>query len=255
VTYWRLKEVENLSETGRRVYYLAALAIVAMVLVSSLVVTRPPPATLTNASKTIQVTGTGTVSAAPDQAILSLGVQTQASTATEATAENAAAMASVINALTAAGVSKDSIQTTSYNLNPVNSNPANQSVPPAIIGYVAINTIQVTLNDLGSVGKVLDQAISAGANQVQGITFTLSNQSMDTLQKQALQLALQDADNQAKATAATLGITIVGPISVTPGYVFQPVYNRLNAVPAAQTPIQPGTLQVTATVQVTYQFS
>lgn len=243
--------------TGRRVYYLAALAIVAMVLLCSLAVTRPPPAIPSNsAPKTIQVTGTGTVSGAPDQALLDLGVQTQASTATQATSENAAAMTNVINALTAAGVSKDSIQTISYSLNPVYSNPVNESVPPTIIGYVAVNTIQVTISDLGSVGKVLDEAISAGVNEVQGLTFTLSSATLAMLQKQALQLALQDADNQAKATAATLGVTIIGPISITPGYVFQPVsYSRLSATPQAQTPIQAGTLQVTATVQITYQFS
>jgi hypothetical protein len=258
MTHSWLKEVEELSETtGRRVYSLAALAIVAMVLVSLLVVVRPPPATSSNAApKTIQVTGTGTVSAAPDQALLDLAVQTQAATATQATTENAADMTNAINALTALGVSKDSIQTISYSLTPVYSNPVNQSVRPTIIGYVAVNAIQVTVNDLGSVGKVLDQAISAGINEVQGLTFTLSNATLATLQKRAIQLALQDADSQAKATAATLGITIVGPISVTPGYVFQPIsYNRFSAAPQAQTPIQAGTIQVSATVQVTYQFS
>lgn len=242
--------------TGRRVYYLAALAIIAMVLVSALVVTRPPTTLSNIPSKTIQVTGTATVSSAPDEALLDLAVQTQASTATQATTENAAAMTNVINALTAAGVGKDSIQTISYSLNPVYSNPVNQSVPPTIIGYVAVNEIQVTLNDLGSVGVVLDKAISAGVNEVQGLTFTFSSTTLATLEKQALQLALQDADSQAKATATTLGVEIIGPISVTPGYVFQPInYSRFSAAPQAQTPIQTGTLQVTATVQVTYQFS
>jgi len=242
---------------SRRVYYLAALAMVAMVVVSSVALTRPPIAVSSSSPKTIQVTGTGTLSAAPDQALLDLAVQTQASTATLATSENAAIMTNVINALTSAGISNDSIQTTSYSLTPVYSNPVNQSVAPSIIGYDAVNAIQVTLSNLGSVGKVLDQAISAGANQVQGIAFTLSNTALASLQKQALQLALQDADNQAKATAAALGLTIVGPISVSPGYVFQPVsYSRLNvAVPETPTPVQPGTLQVSATVQVTYQFS
>jgi len=243
---------------SRRVYYLAALTIVAMVVVSSVALTRPPLAVSSSSSpKTIQVTGTGTLSAAPDQALLDLAVETQASTATLATSENAAIMTNVINALTSAGISNDSIQTTSYSLTPVYSNPVNQSVAPSIIGYDAVNAIQVTLSNLGSVGKVLDQAISAGANQVQGITFTLSNTALANLQKQALQLALQDADNQAKATAAALGVTIVGPISVSPGYIFQPVnYSRLNvAVSETATPVQPGTLQVSATVQVTYQFS
>jgi hypothetical protein len=196
------------------------------------------------------------VSASPDQAILDLAVETRASTATQATAENAATMTSVINALTAAGINSDSIQTTSYTLTPIYSNPTNQSIPPSIVGYDAVNAIQVTLNNLGSVGKMLDQAISAGANQIQGITFTLSSATLTALQKQALKLALQDADSQAKATATALGVTIVGPISVTPGYVFQPVnYSRFSAVAQTPTPIQSGTLQVTATVQVTYAFN
>jgi len=240
---------------GRRIYYLTALTIIAIVLVSAVALTRPPPTSLTNsATKTIQVTGTGTVSASPDQAILYLAVQTQAATATQATSENAEAMANVIATLTTAGIDKNSIQTVSYTLTPTYSSPANQSVPPTIIGYIAVNSIQVTVNDLGSIGKILDQAISAGANEVQGVSFTLSSSTLATIQKQALQAALTDADGQAKALATTLGVTIVGPISVTPGYEFQPTnYSRFAATP--QTPIESGTLQVTATVQVTYAFT
>ena len=242
---------------GRRIYYLTALAIIAMVFVSAIALTRPPPTSLTNsAQKTIQVTGTGTVSASPDQAILYLGVQTQATTATQATSDNAIAMANVITALTNAGIDKNSIQTVSYTLTPTYSNPVNQSVPATIIGYIAVNAIQVTVNDLGAIGKILDQAISAGANQVQGVSFTLSSSTLATIQNQALQLALTDADSQAKTMATSLGVTIVGPISVTPGYEFQPTnYNRFAAAATAQTPIQSGTLQVTATAQVTYAFT
>lgn len=225
-------------------------------MVSAVALTRPPPTSLTNpTTKTIQVTGTGTVSASPDEAILYLGVQTQAATATQATSENAAAMANVITALTSAGIDKNSIQTVSYTLTPTYSNPVNQSVAPAIIGYVAVNEIQVTVSDLNSIGKILDQAISAGANQVQGVSFTLSSSALATLQKQALQVALTDADGQAKALATTLGVSIVGPISVTPGYQFQPTNYPSRYAATAQTPIQSGTLQVTATVQVTYAFA
>jgi len=248
-----------LSETAtRRAHYLIALAIVAMVVVSSVALTRPPqPILSSSSSKTIQVTGTGTVSAAPDEALLTLAVESEASTATLATQENAISMTSVLKALGAIGVGNDSIQTISYSLNPVYSNPVNQSVAPTIIGYDVVNTIQVTLNGIQSVGNVLDQAVSAGVNHVQEITFTLSTTTMTNLQKQAVQLALQDAQAQATATAATLGVTLIGPVSVTPSYVFQPVsYNRFNgAIPQAQTPIQGGTLEVTATVSVTYDFS
>ena len=244
-----------MSETASRSYYLTALAIIAIVIVTAIALTRLPPASLSNSTtKTIQVTGTGTVSASPDQAILSLAVQTQGATATQATSANAIAMANVIAALTNAGIGNSSIQTVSYTLSPTYSNPVNQSVPPVIIGYIAVNVIQVTVNDLRSVGRILDLAISAGANQVQGVSFTLSSYTLAALQKEALQLALADADGQAKAMATTLGVTIVGPISVTPGYEFQPTnYSRLAAT--AETPIQSGTLQVTATAQVTYAFT
>jgi uncharacterized protein YggE len=201
------------------------------------------------------VTGTATLAAAPDEALLDLAVQTQATTATEATSSNAAAMSKVMVALAGAGISNDSIQTISYTLTPVYQNNVNQSAPSVIIGYTAINEIEVTVKNLGAVGQILDQAISAGINQVQGITFTLADTHLATLQKQAFQQAIQDANGQANALATTLGVTITGPISVTPGYTYQPTnYSRLAAA-VPQTQIQPGTLQVTATVQVIYAFT
>lgn len=250
--------MRDLSETSnRRIYYLAAIAIVAIVLISAVAVVRPPPPEVrtTASQKTIQVTGTATVAAAPDEALLDLAVQTQGATATEATTSNAAAMSKVMAALAGAGISNDSIQTISYTLTPVYQNNVNQSAPSIIIGYTAINEIQVTVKNLGAVGQVLDQAISAGINQVQSITFTLTDAHLTALQNQASQMAIQDADAQAKALASTLGVTISGPVSVSPGYTFQPTnYSRL-AASAPETQIQPGTLQVTATVQVTYQFT
>ncbi len=241
----------------KRIYYLAAVAMVAIVLISAIAVARPPVITTGNGnvvSKTLQVTGTGTVSASPEEAVLYLAVQTQAASAGEATASNAAAMAKVIQALINSGVDKNSIETVSYSLSPIYENNPNQSEPSRIVGYAARNAIQVTLTDLTTVGNVLDASVSAGANDVQGIMFTLSSATLATLQKQALGEAVQDADAQAKAVASSLGVNITGPISVSPGYMFQANYQRLAATPQT-TPIQPGTLQVTATVQVTYQFA
>ncbi len=242
---------------ARRIYYLAAIAIVAMVLISAITLTRPlgpqviPPTPIT---KTLQVTGVGTVSANPDEAVLLLAVQTQAASATQATSDNAAIMSKVMEALVNAGIGKDSIETSSYSLTPIYESKPDQTTPPRILGYVARNAIQVTLTDLASVGKVLDVALMAGANEVQGVIFTLSTSTLATLQSQALQLAIQDADAKAKAMTTSLGVKMVGPISVTPGYTFQPTFEKLaQAVPA--TPIQPGTVEITATVQVTYEFA
>ncbi len=242
---------------NRRVYYLAAVAMVTIVLISAIAVIRPPTIQTIGqnpAPKTLQVTGVGTVTADPDQAVLVLAVQTQAVSATQAAGDNAAAMTKVMEALGSIGIDKNSIETVSYTLSPVYENNPDQTMPSKIVGYSAINTIQVTIQDFSLVGKAIDAAVSAGANEVQGIMFTFSNAKLATLQKQALGQAIQDADGQARAMASSLGVSIVGPISVTPGFNFQPSYQRLSAS-SQPTPIQPGTLQVTATVQVTYEFA
>jgi len=242
---------------GRRIYYLAAIAIVAIVLVSAIATIRPSVAQANNATdstKTLQVTGVGSVSASPDQALVLLAVQTQAESATQATGDNAAIMSRVMDALVNAGLSKSSIETVSYSLMPVYESKPDQTAPPKILGYVSRNAIQVTITDFNAIGKALDASIAAGVNEVQGVTFTLSSGTLAALEKQALQLAIQDADGKAKSTASALGVTIVGPISVTPGYMFQPTVEKLSAT-AQQTPIQPSTLQITATVQVTYEFA
>lgn len=242
---------------NRRVYYLAAVAMVAIVLISAITVIRPPTIQTIGqnpAPKTLQVTGVGTVTAAPDQAVLVVAVQTQAVSATQAAGDNAAAMTKVMEALGSIGIDKNSIETVSYTLSPVYENNPDQTMPSKIVGYSAINTIQVTIQDFSLVGKAIDAAVSAGANEVQGIMFTFSSAQLATLQKQALGQAIRDADGQARAMSSSLGVSIVGPISVTPGFNFQPNYQRLSAS-SQPTPIQPGTLQVTATVQVTYQFA
>lgn len=243
--------------SSRRIHYLAAVAIVAIVMISVIAATRPiniqTPST-TPQPKTLQVTGEGTVSAIPDEALLLLAVQTQSTSATQASSDNAAIMSKVMDALVSAGISKSAIETVSYSLTPVYENKQDQTTPPRIVGYVARNAIQVTINDFALVGKALDAAIDAGVNEVQGIVFTLSTTAYAAIEKQALQLAIQDADAKAKDMASNLGVTLIGPISVSPAYTFQPAFERLTTA-TTQTPIQPGSLQVTANVQIVYQFA
>ena len=241
----------------RRIYYLAAVAIVAIVLISAVATTRPLTIQTGNTPpqvKTLQVTGQGTVSVIPDEALLLLAVQTQATSANQASSDNAAIMSNVMDAIASAGISKSAIQTVSYSLTPMYEYKQDQTTPPRIVGYTARNAIQVTITEFGLVGKALDAAIGAGANEVQGVVFTLSRTSYASIEKQALHLAIQDADAKAKDIATSLGVSLVGPISVSPGYTFQPLFEKLTT-PAAQTPIQPGPLQVTANVQIVYQIA
>jgi len=242
---------------SRRIYYLAAVVLVAIVLISVVADSRPvtfqsggTPAQV----KTLQVTGEGTVSAPPDEVLLLLAVQTQSASANQASSENAAIMSSVIGALANLGIAKSAIQTVSYSLTPIYPPNQDQTAPAKIVGYTAQNAIQVTLSDFSLVGKALDAAIGAGVNEVQGVIFTLTQTTYANIEQQALQLALQDGSTKAKAMASTLGVTLLGPVSVIPGFTSQPVPQRLTSS-AVQTPIQPGTLQVTVNVQITYQIA
>jgi len=241
----------------RRIYYLAAVAIVAIVLISVVANSRPVSFQLPETSaqvKTLQVTGEGTVSATPDEALLLLAVETQSISASQASSNNAAIMVNVIAALTNLGIPKSAIETVSYSLTPVYSPNQDQTAPAKIVAYTAENSIQVSLSDFSLVGKALDAAIGAGVNDVQGVVFTLTQSTYANIEEQAMQLALQDGGAKAKAIASTLGVTLGAPVSIVPGYSAQPVPERLTAS-AVQTPIQPGALQVTVNVQITYQIS
>jgi len=241
---------------SKRIYYLSAIAIVALVLIGVFAAARPITVQTpgSNSTKTLQVNGVGTISATPDEVLLYLAVETQSATATQATQDNAGTMSQVFLALVNAGISKVSISTVSYSLTPTYDNKPDQTTSSKIIGYIARNSIQVTLTNVSRVGMVLDTAVAAGANEVGGITFTFTSQTYAALQKQALQLAIQDASGQAQSMATALGVHVVGPISVTTGYSYQPSIERM-ATANAQTPIQPGTLQIAANVQITYEIS
>jgi uncharacterized protein YggE len=243
------------------------LAIVGLILISALSISfsgLQQLGTQTSNSKTIQVSGTGSVSSAPNEAIITLAVQTQDTSATNAVSENAALMNKVVQALLSIGVDQNEIQTSSYTLTIQTMTTTTTTVTPMqtvqpmlqssnTIQYVARNTIQVTLTNVTLVGPALDAAVNAGVNEVDGVTFTFTPQLTASLQKEAIQLATQDAANQANAIASALGLKLIGPISITPSFN-QPFYQAFAAA-SNPTPIQPGTLQLTAQVQATYQFS
>ena len=266
--------------------YVTALAIIALVVVSVFAITRPTTVvggTGATTQRTITVNGVGTVETAPDEAILTLAVTNQAATADQAAKDNANTASRVIDAILGLSLSKsitkDDITTVDYSLTPVYSQadkcvtttttevplPPGDTKPqvtctatmPQLVGYAVRNAIQVTVKDMNSIGKVLDAATGAGANEISGISFTFTSGTYANLQKQALQKAIQDASGQAQTTATALGVHITGVVSVNPAYVYQPYINsKVNtAAGAASTPIQTGTLQVTVNVQVVYEVS
>ncbi|MFN8222907.1 MAG: SIMPL domain-containing protein [Gaiellales bacterium] len=197
----------------------------------------------TTARDTVTVSGTGAVSAVPDRATISAGVETRAATAQKALSDNSADMQKVINALKTAGGTK--ITTSTVSLSPSTTPDGTPN------GFVATNTVTAEFT-LGAAGKGLDAAVAAGANTVWGPTFT--NSDLDALYKKALQSAVADAKAHAEVLATAAGRK-VGPVisiseaSASPG----PLYAAKDSAGAA-TPIVSGAQDTTATVSVTYEL-
>jgi uncharacterized protein YggE len=204
---------------------------------------------------TMTVTASAQVRAVPDMAIIQLGVSSRGSTAQEAMAKNNAAMGQIVDALKKLGIPDDHLQTSYVNLSPVYSNPPPRDPPiaPQLIGFDASNVLAAELTDLTKVGPAIDVSVAGGANQIQGISFQLSDDQ--PFKVQALQAAGARARAKADALALGLGVTISSVASATESDVQVTPVNRGVTAPAPAdtgTPVLPGELIVQAQVQVEF---
>ncbi len=197
----------------------------------------------------IRVHGEATVTVQPDQARIDIGVTTQTQTAQAAAADNAQRLEAVLTELRRALGAGAEIKTVSYSLNPDYRYPK-EGGEPTITGYTATNVVRVTLNDLTRVGQAIDAATKSGANQVHRLQFTLKDEQ--AAQSQALRAAAVKAKAKAESLAQALGLKIARVLSVveSSGDV-QPIMRDVTlarAEAAASTPVEPGTIEVRATV-------
>jgi uncharacterized protein YggE len=195
----------------------------------------------------ISVTGEATVSVAPDLAQIDAGVTSEAKTAREASDANNAAMGKVLLALKSASIDEKDFQTSRLSLQPQAA--PNRPGPASIVGYRASNRVTIRLRDVTKVASVIDTLVAAGANDVGGINFTVSQASklLDEAREQAIADARRKADIYAKAAGVSLG----APLSITEEGGHGPIpYRRMAAGMAASTPVAQGeeTLQVTVSV-------
>jgi len=202
-------------------------------------------------SNVISISGIGTVWATPDIAQVTISVVTQSISAAEAQQSNAATMTQVIQALVDAGVSKNDIKTTGYSLSPRYSYDGHQT----LVGYECRNMIAVTTENVSEVGKFIDVAVRAGANEVGGVFFTVSEEKTAQLMAEAIKKAVGDADSKAQAIASALGVTITGKSYASISPMYQPYGVRYEAKASEPTPIILGELQLTVTVQIDYTFA
>jgi hypothetical protein len=210
--------------------------------------------------RTLTVSAQGTVERAPDQAVLMLAVESESSNARDAARTNAGKMDRVLAALRRAGIAADRIRTVGYDLQPVYARQEQGDEPPRIAGYRALNRLQVTIDALDRVGPALDAAIEAGANRAENLYFGIKDTSSARLE--ALQLATAKAKREAEAVAAASGerLGVVQSMHVD-SYMPPPprpveMYARAVAMDAmkVETPVEAGTLAVTASVTIVYRL-
>ena len=229
-------------------------AITALLLSVSTVYAQRAPDRPRPRPPSITVNGEATIAAEPDQAQIDIGVTTQARSAPEASRENAERLARVLAEVKKLLSKADEVKTSGYSLNPQYRYP--QGGKPEIVGYIANNIVRIKTAKLDDVGKLIDAAMQAGANNINRLVFTLKDEEAARLD--ALRQASAKAKAKAEAIAASLGLKILRIASVTEGErSFQPIFRqtpmaRGEALAAqAPTPVEPGTVDVKSTVALT----
>jgi uncharacterized protein YggE len=201
---------------------------------------------------TIEVFGEGRAAAAPDQAVILLGAVTEGKLLQELQADNSATMQAVIDALLAAGLSEEQLQTVEFRMEPQYDFPDGQQV---FRNYRLTHMLQVTTDRIDDAGALIDAAVAAGANQVSSIQFSFADP--EAYYNQALSLAVTNAQEKAELIAANLGVRL----SAVPCKVQELQSGGGAPVPfgamlkmAADTSLMPGELTVKAAVRVWYWY-
>ena len=201
----------------------------------------------------VVVTGDALVQSQPDTAIITVAVVTQNLSASEAQAENAAKSDAVVRAVKAAAGAGAEVKTSGYSLQP--QYDYRDGNAPRITGYLARNSVLVTMGDLPKVGGVIDAATRAGANNIDSLAFTLRRD--EQARGQALTGATREAVSKARLIAEALGGRLVRVVEVQEAGAARPpvpVYERaelsMARSSAVQTPIEIGSLDIRAQVQL-----
>ncbi len=237
---------------------VAAAAVLAVAAPPTMAQTIEPGAMhMMQPAPSLNLSAYGEVKAAPDMATITFGVQTEAPTAAEAMRDNAARMTQVMTALRRAGIAERDIQTSGLNLSAQYDYQQNE--PPKLRGYQAVNRVTVTINDLSKVGTTADAVVSAGVNQIDGISFGLKDPT--AAENQARQLAVRALQGKAQLYADALGVRLGGVRTLTEGGGYSPpppmpMYAaRAMSVQADSTPVSAGELTVRVDISGVYDIA
>ncbi len=210
---------------------------------------------LSSQQQGIWVTGEGKVSAVPDIATLSLGIEAQETSVALAQAQAAEAMDKVMTALTGNGIAKKDIQTQYFNISKV-TRWDDKTQQEVVIGYRVTNTVTAKIRDIEKTGTIIDAVAQAGGDltRVNSISFSIGDPT--DYYNEVRGEAMADAKAKAEQLANLAGVTLGKPTYITESFYTPPIITRgaYESVPAApvETPISPGELDITLNLQVTY---
>jgi uncharacterized protein YggE len=204
----------------------------------------------------ISVIGRGEIKVSPDRATIQISVQTRASTAAAAAAENANKQQSVMAALRALGLGNDQLSTVNYNVYP--EQRYEQGKEPIIVAYNVTNTVLVDVRKLSQVGPVIDAALAHGANMITSLQFYASN--TEAARRSAIGIAIEkaraDAEAAARAARGSLGTLLgidIGSYSPPPPRPMM-MKQMAGGAPQADTPINPGEETLSIEVSTRWRF-
>lgn len=198
----------------------------------------------------------GVTEGRPDMATINLGVTTEGQTAQAALAENARRMTALTQALRRAGVAERDIQTSNVSVYPQQQYVEGQ--PPRITGYQANNSVTAKVRRIDTTGRVIDAAVAAGGNTVNGVSFSYQDPNAQ------LNAARRDAIAQARARAelyaSGFNMRVHRVVAISEGGGFRPPFlpyaleQRAAADGAQSTPIAPGEIETRVSINVTYEL-
>ena len=206
----------------------------------------------------LSTSGQGEAKVTPDRASVMLNVQTRATTAAAASAENASRTRAVLDAVGKLGLSRNQLSTEGYTVYPEMQYDKNGG-SPRVSGYVVTNTVRAETKRPEQAGAIVDAALAAGANMVNSLSFYAS--SIDEARRQAVAAAVMsaraDAEAMAKAAGGTLGTLVelsTGGPTMPPRPMYDMAIRSKAAMQSEPTPVNPGQQTVTVYVTAKWRF-
>jgi hypothetical protein len=203
------------------------------------------------ATGTLELSGEGHVNVKPDMATVRLAILTEGKTADEAVSKNAQKATELIERMLRFEIPRDAMKTTGLNLYPVyNTEPGSEIAQ--ITGYRAQDSIAIEA-PVSLAGKIFDAGVAAGANESSGMSFGLKNER--PYRQQALELAIKAARAEADVVCRAMGVDLAGPRSINVLQGSGPIQMQSDRLAMkASTPVLPGELTISATVQIVFEY-